>query len=153
RLLLKQKRVQDAFAVCERAWKTCSPEAVSAVSILVLRAGGANPKDCRQVESWIRAALDNKPDSVALRVHLADLQDLRGEFDKAELLYREVLDREPRNIVALNNRAWLLALQPGKAAEALPLVAQAVALLGPRPELLDTRATAYLTQGMNDKAI
>jgi tetratricopeptide (TPR) repeat protein len=153
RLLLKQKRVQDAYAVCERAWTTCSPEAVSAVSILVLRAGGANPKDCRQVESWIRAAMEKKPDSVALRMHLADLQDLRGEFDEAELLYHEVLDREPRNIVALNNRAWLLALRPGKAAEALPLVAQAVALLGPRPELLDTRATAYLTQGMNDKAI
>jgi cellulose synthase operon protein C len=153
RLLLKQDRVQDAFAVCERAWKTCSPEAVSAVSLLVIRASGASPKTCGQVDDWIRTALEKKPDSTALRMHLADLHSLRGQFDDADLLYREILDREPRNIVALNNRAWLLALRPGKAAEALPLITQAVALLGPRPELLDTRAIAYLTQGLNDKAI
>jgi tetratricopeptide (TPR) repeat protein len=153
RLLLKQQRFQEAFGVCEQAWKTCSPEAVSAVSILVVRASGASPKECGQVEGWIRAALEKKPDSVALRAHLADLQDLRGQFDDADLLYRQVLDREPRNIVALNNRAWLLALRPGKAAEALSLIGQALALLGPRPELLDTRAIVYLTQGMNDKAI
>jgi tetratricopeptide (TPR) repeat protein len=153
RYLVPQKRVAEAFTLCEQAWKTCPPEAVSAASLLLLRMSGAGVEDCRRVDGWFRAALEKKPDSTALRMHLADLQDLRGQFDEAELLYGQVLDREPRNVVALNNRAWLLALQPGKGPDALALVDQAMKILGPRPELLDTRATALLNQGQHERAV
>jgi cellulose synthase operon protein C len=151
--LARQKRAAEAFALCEEAWKTCPPEVVSAASIVLLRTTGSSDRDCRRVEGRIQEALKQKPDSVALRLHLADLQDMRQRFDDAESLYRQVLERDPGNVVALNNRAWLLALRPHKAGEALPLIAQAVATLGPRPDLLDTRAIAYLSHGMNEQAV
>jgi tetratricopeptide (TPR) repeat protein len=153
RHLANQKHVAEALDVCERAWQTCPPEAVSAASVVLARTTGADPKDCLRVEGWIRGALKKNPTSVALRMHLADLQDLRESFDDADALYREVLARDPGNVVALNNRAWLLAQRPTKAGEALPLITQALKVLGPRPELLDTRAVAYLTQGMHEPAI
>src|SRR6202043_1573387 len=51
--LARQKRAAEAFALCEGAWKTCPPEAVSAACIILLRTTGASDKECRRVEGWI----------------------------------------------------------------------------------------------------
>src|SRR5205085_11505698 len=81
RYLARQKQAAEALAVCEQAWTACPAEAVSATSVVVLRTAGAADKDCRKVEGRIREALKQNPDSVALRMHLADLQDLRERYD------------------------------------------------------------------------
>ena len=46
-----------------------------------------------------------------LRLHLADLYDLRGRYPEAEEVLRDILkpENEPNNVVALNNLACLLA--------------------------------------------
>jgi tetratricopeptide (TPR) repeat protein len=153
RHLANQNQLAEALDVCERAWQKCPPEAVSAASVVLVRTSKAGPKECARVEGWIRKALEKNPTSVALRMHLADLQDLRENFDDVDVLYRQILARDGGNVVALNNQAWLLAQRADKAGEALPLITKALAVLGPRPELLDTRAVAYLAQGKHDRAI
>jgi tetratricopeptide (TPR) repeat protein len=52
-----------------------------------------------------------------------------------------------------NNLAWLLALQGGREDEALSLANRAIELDGAIPDLLDTRALAYLATGRGDLAI
>ena len=64
------------------------------------------------------------------------------------------LDAGHSGAVAANNLAWILALRDdGKSEEALNLVGRAVIVLGPMPEVLDTRAAAYLAAGRNDAAL
>src|SRR5205823_8537621 len=64
--------------------------------------------------------------------------------------YRRALQTNPRHSTALNNLAWLLALQGGHGEEALEMVTRATAVVGRSPTLLDTRAVAALTLGRRD---
>ena len=61
------------------------------------------------MQRWLEQAIKDHPKLVVLRMHLADLYDLRGDYAKSEELYRDMLKEEPGNVVALNNLAWLLA--------------------------------------------
>jgi cellulose synthase operon protein C len=106
-----------------------------------------------RVEKHLRSAIGKKPDSTALLLHLSDLHDKRGQYDKAADAYREVLRREPNNIVALNNLAWLLAHRTGEAREALDHINKAVSGMGRRPDLLDTRGVIYLALRDTAKAL
>jgi tetratricopeptide (TPR) repeat protein len=149
----RQKRPAEALALCEQLWQTCPPEMAGGASVAVLRIAPPADEQCNRVENRLKAALDKNPDSVPLLVHLADLHDLRGRFADAEQVYRRILGRDPRNIVALNNLAWLLAQRADNGKEALPLIERAIDVLGPRPELLDTRAIAYLALKQGDLAV
>jgi tetratricopeptide (TPR) repeat protein len=86
-------------------------------------------------------------------MHLADLQGQRGKYQEEEQIYDKVLSIDPNNIIAMNNRAWLLALRSGNGSAAQPLIESALAVLGPRPELLDTRAMVHLALHDAPKAI
>jgi cellulose synthase operon protein C len=80
-------------------------------------------------------------------VSLADYYQYAGQRENAIAAYRQVLEREPNNIVALNNLAWTLASDSQKAAEALELVERAINLAGPMDDLLDTRARIRFESG------
>jgi tetratricopeptide (TPR) repeat protein len=153
--------LREALDLCQQALKTCPPEAVGGASVAVLRdtrPAAGKPEDkwkaqAARVEGWLRDAAAKSPDSAGLRLQLADLLDLTGRSDQAEPLYRQVLERDAVNHVALNNLAWLLAQRKDGAAEALTLIGKAMELYGPRPEFLDTRAVAYLTLGQTEQAL
>jgi tetratricopeptide (TPR) repeat protein len=151
----RQKRYKEAFALCEQVWREgkVAPEAVGGVSVALLRVMGPSDAQVKRVEGRLRKALEKKKDSVVLRMHLADLYDKRGRYPEAERLYREVLEREKNNIVALNNLAWLLAQRTGKAEEALTHIDAAVKGLGRRPDLLDTRGLVHLARNQTDQAL
>lgn len=119
--------------------------------IAALRAGHADEAHCKQVETWLRDTAAKDP-AVTIDLHLADLAELRDDLDGAIALYRKVLGREKGNLVAMNNLAWVLAHR-GPSPEALELIQRAVALAGPVPDLLDTRAKVYLSLGRNSEAI
>jgi cellulose synthase operon protein C len=95
----------------------------------------------------VRDAIAQNPMSGNLLVAFADLRDAEGKDGEAQALYRQILIANPRNALALNNLAWLLAFQPGKAAEALELVNRRIEVTGPSASVLDTRGVAYLKLG------
>ncbi len=150
--LARRNRLKEALDQCERAWAVAPPEMAGGASVALLRTSAHTDADCARVEARLKAALEKDPDSVVLQVQLADLEDLRGRFREAEALYRKVLKRGP-NAMALNNLAWLLAHRPGQGKEALALIEKAIAQLGPRAELLDTRAVVHLALGNSTTAI
>jgi tetratricopeptide (TPR) repeat protein len=151
--LARKGRAAEALDLCAKAWATCPAEVVASTSVAVLRAGQPTPDQCRRVGDWLTAAIKKEPRSLELLLQLADLRDLEGRLPDSEALYRQVLDRQPKNVVALNNLAWLLAQKPERGSEALPLIDRAIETAGPAAELLDTRSTVYLALGRGDRAV
>ena len=123
----------------------------------VLRAArDKGPPAASKVEKWLQGR-DRPEDGeegsgATLYLHLADLKDLQGDYDQAIFNCREALKLDDRNVVAMNNIAWLLAKR-GKASEALDLINRAITLAGERAELLDTRATVQLALARTDEAL
>jgi Tfp pilus assembly protein PilF len=119
----------------------------------LLRAMPTADKERDRVEGWLKDAIAKNPKITVLKLHLADLYDLRGDYVKAADAYREVLKEEPGNIVALNNLAWLLSQQTGQGREALQYIEAAVNGIGRRADLLDTRGSVELKLGDTQAAL
>src|SRR5262249_43112943 len=117
-----------------------------------LRGRKDDDAQCARVQRWLEAAVAKQPDVTALLAHLGSLHGIRRHYAEAIACYRQVLDREPQNPLALNNLAWILALKEGRGEEALQLIERAMDVVGEIPELLDTRAMARLTLGQAELA-
>jgi tetratricopeptide (TPR) repeat protein len=152
RYLGRRNRLSEALALCDSAWQNCRAEEVGNACLEVLHAAPSGPEEKRRVERWLLAAHEKDPSQTGLLVCLADLQDLSGQYEAATRLYQQALAQDSHSVEALNNLAWLLAVREGKGETALGLVNQAIGVLGPIPELRDTRALAYLALGQLDKA-
>ena len=151
--LARRGRLNEAFAVYEPLWKTCPPEAVARGAVASLRAGKSTEADARRVEQWLDTALAAQPQSVGLLLLKADLKQLREQFDEAASIYRGILARDERNVIALNNLAFLISMRDPKEAEAVRLIDAGLAITGPHPELLDTRGTILTRAGRTDEAL
>ena len=151
----RQKRFAEAFDLCEKEdlFNKCPAPAVSGVCEALLRAMPTADGQRDRVERWLTQAIKDHPQWVVLQMHLADLYDLRGDYPKAEALYRDMLKDDPGNVVALNNLAWLLAQQTGQGQEALKCIETAVNGMGRRADLLDTRGMVRLTLGQTEAAL
>lgn len=105
----------------------------------------------QEAEKFAADWLREKPKYILLRMQLADEALKAGEFDKAELRYREIVSIAPQNQAATNNLAWLLARakKPGAA-----VLAERAVTLGPRnPRALDTLGFALAAEGQFGRAI
>src|SRR5205085_1899760 len=116
--------------------------------LTMLYATKAEEGQIRRVEGRIVAAVREHPESVSLNFGLANLRTLQGRYTDAETIFRRMSGAgNPSAAAALNNLAWLIASRGGDAAEARGLIDRAIALAGPRPDLVDTRALTSLAMG------
>jgi tetratricopeptide (TPR) repeat protein len=142
--LSRHQRFAEALDLCDRAWQTCPATAVARASLLILSEAPDDPRLCQRVERRLQTALEQNPETPSLLSALVFLRLIQGRYEEAELTCRQILEKDGRNATAMNNLAWVLAFKEGKGSDALDLVRRAYALVGPRPELLDTRAVIYL---------
>lgn len=152
-LLAYDGQVDPAFAELEKQKSRLSPTALATAGVAVLRSGHASPRQFQTVKAWIDEALVAVPASVPLKLNLGELHALRQDFATAEQVYRDVLKAEPKNLVALNNLAWILAPRPESADQALKFAERAIELSGATGELLDTRARILISAGRYDRAV
>lgn len=113
-----------------------------------------------EIQKWLDAALRENPDSIAMMIVQADLFDLQKKYEEAATIYRKLLANKDltgiRRAVVLNNLAFLVALAGPTAAggsDPLPLVQEAVQIMGPNSEILDTRAIVLTAQGKYLEAV
>ena len=97
--------------------------------------------------------LTKMPANAGMLFQLGNIRSLQGRYKEAEALYRDSHARDPNNSGPLANLAWLLARRDGRGTGALEVIARAILLDGPTPDLLDTRGIAYLAMGRSDLAI
>ncbi len=75
------------------------------------------------------------------------------KYPESQAKYEEVLTREPDNVVALNNIAYLLSDEVSKPAEAIPYAERAKRLEPNNPEILDTLGWALSLSNRHGEAI
>ena len=118
-----------------------------------------------KIEKWLDAALTKAASDPELEAALigakAELFDARGdyanaikEYERAVAVFARVAAPKGRNDMVVNNLCMLLALyQPVRANDAVKLMSDLIAIRGPVPSFLDTRAVAYLVSSRPEGAI
>jgi tetratricopeptide (TPR) repeat protein len=156
----RQGRVRDALDLLEPLWaEPRRRDLVGAVAITILfpserPAAKPDPAQVERVVRWLEPEVAAKNPRAATM--LANLFERLGNYAKAEEYYRKAIALNEREGVALNNLAWLTALNggpKGDARGALNLINQAIQLRGPLPDFLDTRGIVYLAGGEDRLAI
>jgi cellulose synthase operon protein C len=150
-------RFTEALDECDRLRSQRPPERIIGLALAILYKTSAGKAERDRVESWIQEALqaakDDAKRQAVLRQNLATLYNLQARFDESEKMYRRCLEENPRDVLAMNNLAWLLAAKRQNADEALSHIQRALDIAGPLSALLDTRALIYLAQGKSDLAV
>jgi cellulose synthase operon protein C len=149
----RRGRLAEAIDVCEKASSIRLPEVVVETMVSLLYSAPIDAAQCRRAAELIERELKQTPRKAGLLFHLGNIRSLEGRYEEAEEFYRQSLESDPANSGPLANLAWLLARRDGKGSEALELVARAIKLDGPAPDLLDSRAISYLAAGRSDLAI
>ena len=101
----------------------------------------------RLASSWIK----DKPRDAAFRFYLGDRALASKDNAAADAHYRNVLEIQPNNALALNNLAWLMAQQ--KQPGALALAEKANALMPNQPALMDTLAYVLALNNQAARAV
>ncbi len=93
----------------------------------------------------------DRPDDLAFLLYLGDIALAGKQLAEAGQRYQQVLDRQPDNVLALNNLAYTMALQKQPGALAL---AQRAQLIAPdTPALMDTLAFCLAAENQLPKAV
>ena len=149
----RRARYSEGIAICRTARKTCKPLSVAIAAVNVVSLGRPSQADVKSAEELIKTVLKADPRSIQLRQVYAGLLTATGETSRAEATYREVLRDAPNDVSALNNLAWLLAMQSKNLNEALGLIDRAIRRAGSASVLLDTQGIVFTKLGRPKDAI
>ncbi len=157
----RRGNIEQSFALLDEARAEIPLLDIISVGLVNLRNYPEKVTDAqrKQLEDWSRSAPSESSDPQKLQLAQAEMYDLLGRYDEVERIYREMLtdpklSRMGRAIVQ-NNLAFILAganPTPARGAESLKLIQEAISVLGPSSDLIDTRALAYMAQGKYDEA-
>ena len=114
-------------------------------NVAKLHAAARRMGNTEESYSLLQSWLDKNPDDTQARVILASSLQQDGSIDKALLAYEAVLDAQPRNVLALNNLAWLYHERDDE--RALELAARAYEIAPQRGEIIDTYGWLMLLSG------
>lgn len=153
---LGSKRDPDqSFELLERAKDELGLGPVIAGSLNIVRSRRSELGDTydEQIQSWLDKALREDPESIPLLLQQAELYDMQRKPNDSADIYRRLLARDDikgvQRAVVLNNLSYLLALEGKNQAslnEATAYVKEAVEILGPQPDILDTRAVVHIAE-------
>lgn len=108
-------------------------------------------KKTADAERFSAGWLKDHPKDARFLFHLGDLALFERDYAAAEARYRETLEVNPNNAIALNNVAWTMARQgkPG----ALEFAEKANQLAPNQPVFMDTLGFVLSEAGQHDRAI
>jgi predicted Zn-dependent protease len=138
-------RAAEAFDRIERLGRYLPARLRASAGLAVVRGGPVTDQQAEQVRQWLDACLADEPASTPLLLSKAEFLAVRHDVAGSAAAFAKVLAKEPRNVVALNNLAWLLAGDPRTAEKALDLITRATRERGLTGDLLDTRARVRIT--------
>ncbi len=147
RVEIRRQKWDAAIAVLRKAVARNRPGEAPHLLHAALAGGGKTAEAEAFVQEWRK----KQPDDLAFVQALGDQAMVAGQYAVAEAHYREVADKLPKSVLALNNLAYALAMQ--KKPGAVKLAEQAAALAPRSPAVLDTLATALAAEQKWPEAI
>lgn len=151
--LARHDKIGEALNEIEPSWTDSNPAALGQTMRILLKSPAASPAQIKRGETVMQDALDRFKRPAGLLMVMADVSNHQQNYRKAENLYREILKKNGRHWVAMNNLAVLLALQEIKLDDSQRLVNEAIKIAGPVASMLDSRATVHLARGRTDLAL
>lgn len=153
----------QGFAVLDQIASSANKVALVRTGIAILRdsedAAGDEALEAK-VEGWLEQGLREDPNFIALRLLNADYLDYQQKFDEAADEYRAILElpglQGASRAVVLNNLSYNLALSDASGDDiksAVRYISEAVDLLGPQSEVLDTRGVIAIADKRYNDAI
>ena len=143
--LVQRDRDVEAFDLLDTVWRELPAGTAANLSLDMLRSG-SNRNRRERVEQYLVTHSQAQPESLELKLCLADVKSLAENYAEAEELYREIIRTDNLHVPALNSLAWMLAMRGRLLDEAMTFVERAMAEAGPVSRLLDTRGCVKLAQ-------
>jgi uncharacterized protein (TIGR03790 family) len=120
------------------AKRTHSGLSDAAIAMLVRGETLMGRGDTAGAKEALGKAITLAPKAVALYLTLANLEEQAASYHSAIARYRQILEIQPENIIALNNLAYALAVRNKQPTEALPYARKAASLAPRNGSILDT---------------
>ncbi|MBN1912299.1 MAG: tetratricopeptide repeat protein [Pirellulales bacterium] len=149
----RSHRLEEALQLIEKAWEKGKPLAVAGNVAALLLQDDPSEEQIQRMETILQDAIQRHGEDVHLLLAMAQLRAVQRRYDDAEDYYRRVIEKDPKNGLAMNNLAVFLALRQTKLDEALDFINQAIRIRGPQDHLLDSRASVYIARGQWKEAI
>jgi predicted Zn-dependent protease len=160
----KVSQIDEAFEICDQAIKVNKANLQKAnqigLSAIVANNRVVTQRHFDQVKAWIDQAQRAAPDARAVQRQLAQYYDAIGEYRKSADAYTRLLENPTlknsgteEEAIVLNNLAYVLADKLKEAEGGLKRINRSISIMGPRGDLLDTRAMVYLRLDKSDEAI
>ena len=161
----KHVDADEGFSQLDQARGAAELTSIVQAGMNVLRAEettdpGKATEHAKLVQSWLDRGLREDPDNNFYKMQQADLHDFNQDYASAAKIYRELVEGQEltglARAVVLNNLAYLLALAPqdqNSVSEAVKCINEAVDLLGPQTDVLDTRAVVSLAAERYPEAV
>jgi tetratricopeptide (TPR) repeat protein len=151
-ILASDGRASVGFSRLERLGQFTPVRVKAAAGLAAIRAGGVTEQQAAAVLGWIDECLKEEPESPMLLMNRGEFLTMRQDLAGAAAEYEKVIAADARNVVALNNLAWILAAEPRTAERAMELVTRATREVGLTGDLLDTRARVRITLKQYEQA-
>lgn len=157
--LVRRNRITEALQICREVWDQKASGRAAAVAVTALRQLPTEERGefAAWRESLAKAANDPAlADRWMLSNLLGELDGLMGAEAASIEGYRQAVAANPRDGIAWNNLAYLLARRNASTEdlqEAERAIGEAIRATGPDPAALDTRAVVYLAQGRAAEAL
>ncbi|MBL7194409.1 MAG: hypothetical protein ISS73_10690, partial [Pirellulales bacterium] len=155
----RQKQTAEALDLVDAAWDQLPLERILQSGVVIARnEGGVSPSEptVTRLDGWFTKARRVDPGSVTLALLEAEFRELEGRSSDVEAIYRDLMARDDlavtQKAIVANNLAFHLA-KPDTIDEAAALIESAISLLGPHPDLLDTRGLVSLVKGEAEKSV
>lgn len=142
-----RKNLKGALAAYQQGLKKNNPQEASTRAHNTMVALGQAGEAELFAQRWIA----DHPQDAIFPFYLADRALAARDYATAELRYRQVIQLQPNNALALNNVAWLM-VQQGKPG-AVEYAEKANLLLPGRPPLMDTLASALAADKQVPRAL
>ena len=112
-----------------------------------------SPEAQKVAEEIFREVLKKNPKYPEALHSLGVLLGMTGRSQEAAELYRQLIDIQPENIIAINNLAWIMCENQGQPQQALELAQKGLKSAPDYIDLIDTRGMAYFRLGQFKKAV
>ncbi len=151
--LARRGKLNEGLELLEASWESSDVALVRAVAQLFIALPAIDQVTVQRVQAIVEKACERHQRPLSLLMVLGDMYGIQGRFAECEAVYREILQRAPKNVIALNNLAAMLAMQGTRLDEAEKLVQTAIDLAGPVGNLIDTQAMVLIARKKPNEAL